>query len=310
MSVSNIESIESRAPQEFIDLIHQLRTQLVNQQTQIDGYEEQIRYQREETQPIVTSQPKMKINSPQEFNGKREDTFHFLSQCRLVFLANPTWTEVNKTIYACSFLRGTAFTWYSNREKMRKRFDNYEHFETELTTAFGETDLVQKSKMQLEKLRQTKSCAIYTTEFNRLTTNIGYSDPKSLIDMYRRGLKDSVKDLLLTLPLREVLIEAQQDAITCDERIYQRSQENKNSSRHHHTTSTSLSEPTPMEIDTIKVIPKGPISDTEKQRRKKENLCLYDGKSDCPGRNDINTCPNIRKRQGNGQPPVTSKAKK
>lgn len=257
----------------------------------------------------TTTATKIKVNPPQEFTGKREHTSHFLAQCRLVFQANPTWSETEKSVYACSYLRGTAFTWYSNLAKDNKFFTDFKDFETQITTAFGESDLVQKSKMQLEKLRQAKSCAVYTTEFNRLITNIGYTDQQALIDMYQKGLKDSVKDLLLTMPVRKTLLETQQDSIACDERIFQRSQEQKSSSRPTYMPSMKTpSGPMPMELDAMNFKQTKKLTQEERDRRKREGLCLYDGKSDCPGAKDINACPGIIKRnnQGKGSRPQTT----
>lgn len=41
---------------------------------------------------------------------------------------------------------------------------------------------------------------------------------------------------------------------------------------------------------------KAPLTAREKQRRKEANLCAYCGKGDCPGREDTNLCPAIKRR--------------
>jgi len=260
-----------------------------------------------ENVPIIGSFTKIKVNPPQEFTGSREQTTTFVSQCRLVFRANPGWSDDQKIVYMCSFLRKTAFKWYANQEKAKTLPTTIDGLISTIVDTFGESDLAEKSRFELERLRQTKSCAIYTSEFNRLVTDIGYTDPVALIDIYKKGLKDNVKDLMLSLPVRTTLREVQKDAITCDIRLFQRMQEQKNSTRialpripQPSQSDATSSGPTPMEIDVIQTKKSG-LSDAEKKRRKDLNLCLYDGKPDCPGRDNINLCPSVQKKSGNGK---------
>jgi hypothetical protein len=258
-----------------------------------------------------SSGSKLKVNPPKEYTGKRENTAHFIAQCKLVFKANPTWTDDEKVVYACTYLRGPAFTWYSNLQDSKYTFPDFANFEAKLTVAFGETDLIVKSKSQLKTLRQTKACTTYATEYNRLINIIGYTDVKANIDRFHEGLKDAVKDLLLTMPLPTTLEQAQANAIACDNRIFQRQQEQKTSRSHNSTyrSPSSNSGPTPMEIDSIRTQSTSKkLSPEEVERRKREGLCVYDGKSDCPGKHDINTCPGVIKRnaQGKGKRPATT----
>jgi hypothetical protein len=52
--------------------------------------------------------------------------------------------------------------------------------------------------------QETRSIAIYAVEFQQLTCDLEWND-KALINRFRYGLKDNVKDLLITMPNVEIL---------------------------------------------------------------------------------------------------------
>ena len=149
---------------------------------------------------IPTTPNAIKVNKPKEFSGKREETKSFLGQCQLVFDTQPALygSETLKIRYAASFLRDTAFRWYLTLVDQRRLPNTYAAFTLQLSTAFGETDMEAQAKRAIAKLRQKGSCADYTTEFNRLASNTRYNDAAK-VDLYKQGLKEEVKDLMLTL---------------------------------------------------------------------------------------------------------------
>jgi hypothetical protein len=79
----------------------------------------------------------------------------------------------------------------------------------------------------MQSLRQeTRSAAIYAAEFEQLTYDLEWND-KAFINRFRYGLKDDVKDLLITMPRFETLQEFIIQAITCDNRLFERCQEKR-----------------------------------------------------------------------------------
>lgn len=262
--------------------------------------------QQSSTPVVTTTNPapvvRFKVNNPELFTGRRDKTTNFLFQCRLVFQANSGWQEQQKVTFAATYLRDAAFTWFFNLSKAGQTFTTFESFETLLLQAFGETDLVEKSKNQLRRLRQTKSCAQYSTEFNNLVALIGYSDQVALIDLYSNGLKENVKDLLLNFPKPTTVHELQSNAIDCDERLYQRELTRRSNIK---PTYISRNNATPMEINAINTHQDNSrrVSPVEKQRRKDNNLCPYDGDSNCPGRDNLDLCTQLRRKSGNGSRP-------
>ncbi|KAJ1557190.1 hypothetical protein HK096_008639, partial [Nowakowskiella sp. JEL0078] len=103
------------------------------------------------------------------------------------------------------------------------------------------------------------------------------------------------------MPIRHTINEYQKDAILCDERLFDHEQSKNNYSKFHHQhhiqqniqQQQPISHQTaPMELDAIitrllnsKFIEK--LTQEEKDRRRANNLCVYDGRADCPGRDDI-----------------------
>ncbi|KAJ1553001.1 hypothetical protein HK096_009596, partial [Nowakowskiella sp. JEL0078] len=76
-------------------------------------------------------------------------------------VSDSLWLEDEKIVYICSHIRGNAYKWYTNLETAGKVPATVEQFFTALTDAFGETDFVEKAKLELGRLRQTKSCTNY-----------------------------------------------------------------------------------------------------------------------------------------------------
>lgn len=103
--------------------------------------------------------------------------------------------------------------------------------------------------------------------------------------MFRWGLCDDIKTLLLNLPKLTTLLEAITQAIECDNRQFEQRQERRvlfGSYRADYTaaprlSSSNTSTQEPMQIDTSKV---KKLTKEEKERRRKEHLCLYCGGKD------------------------------
>jgi hypothetical protein len=265
---------------------------LQDQINQLTGHLKML-YERQELETHRTSRNKVKINPPSPFTGPREHSRSFLGQCDLVFNTQPEIydNDTKKIQYTCSYLRDNAFTWYLTSELSRPgNKTTYAEFCDLFLTAFGDTDLESKAKRDIRNLKQRGSCSNYTTEFNRIIVNTSYNDAAKL-DLYHYGLKDEVKDLLLSFEPTTDLKTYQRNAIKCDDRIYQRKLEKKNSSFRYdnpiertryqqqpesfprHRTNNG---PTPMDIDSLKLV-NGRLSEEERRNRKQNGLCMYCG---------------------------------
>jgi hypothetical protein len=101
------------------------------------------------------------------------------------------------------------------------------------------------------------------------------------MSQFHWGLRDDVKDLLLFLPDPRTLNEAISQAVKCDNRLFQRRQDQRSrqhTARYAPTMSASSvnshSEVEDMQIDAVRV---KSLTLEEKKRRMEEGLCLYCG---------------------------------
>jgi hypothetical protein len=95
-------------------------------------------------------------------------------------------------------------------------------FEALFTTAFSDSDREKVAETKIQSLCQgTRSAAIYAAEFQQLTYDLEWND-KVFINRFLYGLKDDVKDLLITMPKVETLQDLITQAIICDNRLFER----------------------------------------------------------------------------------------
>ena len=123
----NIHEDEDITPVQYnlnnmMQMIQELQAQLAQQQQVLSITQQELAASRQAqlnnpVQPIIQQQPpqppptpqppqKINVNPPEEFQGKREHTKTFISQCHLVFKVNPLWSEDEKIVYLCSHIRG------------------------------------------------------------------------------------------------------------------------------------------------------------------------------------------------------------
>jgi hypothetical protein len=105
-----------------------------------------------------------------------------------------------------SLLLGNAFSWFAPFLKKHSLIlQDMAQFEALFTTAFGDIDREKLSKTKIQSLCQRiRFVAIYAAEFQQLICNLEWND-KAFINRFLYGLKDDVKDLLITMPKVETL---------------------------------------------------------------------------------------------------------
>ena len=126
------------------------------------------------------------------------------------------------------------------------------------------------------------------------------------MDQFRQGLRNDVKDLLLTFPEDPMsLTEAISRAVWCDNRLFERRSERQQMLWRQPeqtyafvvATPPQVSRPITRDDQTLMEIEstqhRGPLSDAEKQRRWAHRLCLYCGG---PGHVAVN-CPHKPRHQ-------------
>ena len=125
-----------------------------------------------------------------------------------------------------TLLIGQALSWFAPLfEKNAAILSNFDAFLGAISEAFGEHDKIRSATTKIRSLRQgTRSASNYASEFCQLACDINWDEP-ALISQFYSGLRDGVKDLLLILPDLSTLDEAINQAVKCNNRLFERRQD-------------------------------------------------------------------------------------
>jgi hypothetical protein len=201
-----------------------------------------------------------------------------------------------------SLLTGKALKWFTpileKPELNNEVLNNYAEFTKLLESTFGEPDRALVAASAIRKLKQgSQSAASYASEFRQLVADLDWND-NALMDQFRIGLNEDVKDMMLHFEQPKSLEEMIKIATKVDTRLFERRQERRGLANTNHRSnfpvkydskqpgkpSIAQTSGTPMELDAMK---RGPLSEQEKKRRRENNLCLYCGsgqhlRANCP----------------------------
>jgi retrotransposon gag protein len=232
----------------------------------------------------ATREPK--VGLPDKFDGSRAKYRGFINQVDLLFMINPQRYPTDETKIGTigTLLTGSALTWFSPfLEKSADYSDllkDYSRFKQLMNQTFSDVDRVTVAASKIRKMFQGRqSCATYAANFRLVASDLDWNDA-ALMEQFRYGLNDDIKDMLLHFDHPRTLDSAVTLAIQMDNRLFERRQE-KSLFRPSPTIPQSRqpqvvdSTPTiPMDLDAAK---RGPLTEAEKKRRRDHNLCLYCG---------------------------------
>ncbi|MBW0546168.1 hypothetical protein O181_085883 [Austropuccinia psidii MF-1] len=113
-----------------------------------------------------------------------------------------------KVLYSTSFLTGRAGKWIEpylsniSNENPSYLLNNWQLFETQLLTLFGDPNEVRKAQQELDNLRMKESghVSLYIAYFRSLMSRIGDWGEGAYIHVYRRGLASRLLDQLASHP--------------------------------------------------------------------------------------------------------------
>jgi len=185
--------------------------------------------------PSIGGDDKIRINKPDVYHGDRTDLEDWLMQVDIYFTFYPVPAD-KKTIFASTFLRGRAQHWLKpnlrkyledHDENPRAMFTNFDNFKRELRRIFGTSNEEQTAKRVIQHLTQRTSAAEYAARFQEYANLIEWDDAALMI-MFRRGLKDNLKDEIMrdgrSISDMFDLIEV---AIDLDDKLYERAMEKR-----------------------------------------------------------------------------------
>lgn len=284
-AVSNIQMHEMFA---MVQQLQQENASLRNAMEQLQVAHVPIHVPVPAANPVPQVPKEPRVSLPEKFDGDRTKLRDFVNQIRLVFRLQPQRysTEETRVGLIGTLLTGTALSWFSSLlEKNSPLLADLDQFLEEFRRTFGERDRALRATTKLRALQQrSRPASAYVAEFQQLACDLDWNDT-ALITMFRWGLRDDIKTLLLNLPKPTTLSEAITQAIDCDNRLFEQRQERRlffGSYRADYAaparqSSSSTSTAEPMQIDTSKV---KKLTEEEKERRRKEHLCLYCGGND------------------------------
>lgn len=215
-------------------------------------------------------------------------------------------TDFDKAIYIAGYLKvGNPKSWYYGIKSREDLLWNFEELIKNFRAHFGDSNLQATALRKLKSLKQTGPCAAYASRSRELHEHLDLDD-FTKINYFYEGLKDGVKDLLLTIDRSDEFDAFVDQCVLLDNRLHERELErrqfSKGSSHRSQDSKPRASPPSfvspapstssqvvPMEIDAVK---RGPISADEKARRKREGLCFYCGQ----GKHRVEDCPNMSEK--------------
>ncbi|MBW0481789.1 hypothetical protein O181_021504 [Austropuccinia psidii MF-1] len=179
--------------------------------------------------------PSMK--APDSFDGTQAHKFRgFIQSCQLVFHNDPAnfFSDRKKVLYLTSFLTGRADKWIepylsiiSNKDPSHL-LNNWQLFETQLFTLFGDPNQVRKAEQELDNLRMKESShvSLYIVDFRSLMSRIGDWGERAYIHVDRRGLASRLLDQLASYPGNfDTLQELMDITLELDTRYHERQKE-------------------------------------------------------------------------------------
>jgi hypothetical protein len=162
----------------------------------------------------------------EKFNGTRSKFCGFVQQVNLFLRLHPSRYPDDSTQVAFigSLLSGNALFWFAPfLEKHLPVLQDMVQFEALFTDAFGDSDREKVADGKFAP-KNTVCCNLYSRI--SITCDLEWND-KAFINRFLYGLKDDVKDLLITMLKVETLQEFITQAITCDNRLFERRQEKR-----------------------------------------------------------------------------------
>jgi len=156
---------------------------------------------------------KAKPASPPEFDGERTKGLAFLNSCQTYIRLCPEEfrDEQAKILWAMSYMKaGRAAKWAARIFRWEQlpdnsgsaRFFDWEDFRDEFKKEFtpAHADSVAVNRLETTAYHQkSRSLDEYLDEFQDLITDSGYTDPKTIVVKFRRGLNTQIQNAVATM---------------------------------------------------------------------------------------------------------------
>ena len=166
-------------------------------------------------------------------------------------------------------------------------------------------------KDKYHQLIQIKSTVVYTQEFQTLTTSLGFNDVTKCSRFYH-NLKDEIKKIIIIADRVSTFLELINQTIEFDQMFFQQSHREKHESEfassifftqshkyqnydeNHLFNKNNIS-------SNFSITFKNPLTEIEKEYRKRNHLCMYCVDSE----HNVENCPLLKKKEQNKLSPST-----
>lgn len=237
--------------------------------------------------PQVIAEPR--LPPPKPFSGNANSCGGFLTQCSLTFELQPSSfpTDRSKIAYIITLLADKALSWASAVwESQDVCCGTYALFVEEFKRVFDHPVSGRESSRQLLTLKQgSRSTADFAIEFRTIASSSGWND-EALMACFQGGLSGPILDELVTREPATDLESLITMAIRLDNRLRERESTRRRTSpprfsgnrqpypaRISSPSSEKLEPPEDMQLGRSRLSP------AERDRRMRENRCLYCGAS-------------------------------
>jgi hypothetical protein len=183
------------------------------------------------------SAPPPKVSLPEKFGGSIARFRDFIISVENVFALQPSryGSDQIKTRFIGTLLVNEALSWFRD-VVLNKSYllDNYAQFILEFKNLFDDPNAKRHACTALKRLRQSRGSVLsYSAKFRRLASETGYNQ-EALLDIFRFGLSEEIKDVLSTsLNEPNSLEDFINFCVKIDQRLYDRKLErgSQNSAR-------------------------------------------------------------------------------
>lgn len=152
----------------------------------------------------------IKVAQPDLYHGERNKLEDWLMQLQLYLtFQGGAIPDKKHTAFAITYMRGRAQKWVNpflkrymdepddeDNADVKQWMESFVRFKCEIRRVFGPSNESNVATRIIQHISQKKSAAEYTAQFQQYATQTDWDD-NALMTMYRRGLKDNVKDELM-----------------------------------------------------------------------------------------------------------------
>uniref|UniRef100_A0A8C5Q2K5 CCHC-type domain-containing protein n=1 Tax=Leptobrachium leishanense TaxID=445787 RepID=A0A8C5Q2K5_9ANUR len=244
--------------------------------------------------------PEPRLPMPDKFSGRRESFRTFVTSCELMFAIQPHtyYSDYVKVHTVIALLTGEAQLWAHNLVRSRHQaLATWPTFLTLMEEMYDDPFRENTAQTALRSLRQGRRAAEeYVTEFRRWASETTWND-SALVDQFRFGLNDTLKDEFARIGLPSTLDQLIHQSIQIDRRARERQRERASHQSEMPRVAmrplralppipTQLALPAPPE-EPMQLGASRRLHPEELQRRRENLLCLYCGR---PG-HQCRACP-------------------